>query len=200
MAASNENMHGEPTDASSPAEPDGVETSVETSVGAESPRRPIADIGTPAYDGVDVYSGDDAFEAPHPYDGASTYEAAPALGVADAYEGPTGVDAIGAYEPEGAYTPAVTPVAAEAIVPDGVTAPTDGSASARVDPIGVYVPEDVPAAALPHDEIAESESATADVSVDSAAPLPGVAIERETGETLTPREADGGPSAVRFDD
>jgi hypothetical protein len=195
MTAANENPHDESTGAS----PEGDATGIETAVGAESARRPIADIGTPAPGGVDVYSGDEPFDAPRPYEGTSVYEAEPALGVADAYEGPSGVDAIGAYEPEGAYTPTVTPVSAEQIVPDGATAPTEGAQPARVDPIGAYVPDDVPAAALPQDEIAESESAAADVSSESAEPLPDTGVEAETGVPATPSEGSS-PSAVRFDD
>jgi hypothetical protein len=173
---------------------------VETSVGAESPRAPIAETGDPTFSGVDVYTGAGVFDAPTPYEGATVFEAEPALGVADAYEGPTVPDVLGAYEPEGAYTPAVTPVAAEQIVPDGATPADDSSQPTRVDPIGVYVPGDVPAAALPQDDIARSESATSDAAASAADPLPEVAVDAETGEPVLPRDTDAAPSVVRFDD
>jgi hypothetical protein len=172
---------------------------VETSVGAEGPRAPIAGAGDPAFSGVDVYTGADVFVAPAAYEGATVFETEPALGVADAYEGPTVPDVLGAYEPEGAYTPAVTPVAAEQILPDGATPANDSAQPARVDPIGVYVPEDVPAAALPQDDIARSESATTDAA-SAAEPLPERAVDAETGEPVLPRHTAAGPSAVRFDD
>ncbi|RWZ52556.1 hypothetical protein ELQ90_00940 [Labedella phragmitis] len=173
---------------------------VATSVGAESPRAPIADIGDPAFSGADVYTGADVFEAPTPYEGAAVFEGEPALGVADAYEGQSAPDVLGAYEPAGVYTPAVTPVAAEQIVPTGATPSSDSSQPARVGPIGVYVPEDVPAAALPQDDIARSESAQADAAAPTADPLPPAAVDPETGEPSLPGDTDAGPSAVRFDD
>jgi hypothetical protein len=194
-----ENANPSPDDHASRDDQTGAD-GVETSVGAESARAPIADVGDPAFPGVDVYTGASVVDAPTPYEGATVFEAEPALGVADAYEGPTTPDVLGAYEPAGSYTPAVTPVAADQIVPDGATPPNDSSQPARVDPIGVYVPEDVPAAALPQDDIARSESATSDAAATAAEPLPGTAVDPATGEPVLPRDADAGPSALRFDD
>jgi hypothetical protein len=197
MTAENANPRtDDPREESGQATPDGVETSV----GSESRRAPVADVGDPAFSDVDVYTGADVFDTPAPYDGVTVFEAEPALGVADAYEGPTAPEAIGAYEPAGAYTPGVTPVAAEQIVPDGATPSSDSSQPARVDPIGVYVPEDVPAAALPQDDIVRSESATSDAAASTADPLPEAAVDAETGEPVVGRDAEEGPSAVRFDD
>lgn len=172
---------------------------VSTEIGADVDRAPIADVGSAAFDGVETYAPDEVFHGVSTYGGDDTYTAAPGLGVADAYEGASAYGVAGAYEPEGAYVPAVTPVAAEDIVPDGA-APTEQGQPARVDPIGVYVPEDVPAAALPQSEIADAESASIDVSSDGVEALPGSAVAPETGEPVTPADATSGPSAVRFDD
>ncbi len=173
---------------------------IETAVGAESARVPIADVGVPAFGGVDVYSGDGVFDAAPAYSGDGVYEGQPAVEIGDAYDSPSAYDAVGAYEPEGAYTPTVTPVAAESIAPDDAVPSAGSGEPPRVDPIGVYVPDDVPAAALPQDEIAEAESSTADASAAVAEPLPESPVSPDTGTPLPPADATSGPSAVRFDD
>ncbi|RUQ98121.1 hypothetical protein [Labedella endophytica] len=172
---------------------------IATEVGADVDRAPIADVGSAVFEGVEAYRPDEVFHGVATYSGDDAYTATPATGGSAAYEGASAYGVAGAYEPEGAYVPAVTPVAAEDIVPDGA-APSKSGEPARVDPIGVYVPEDVPAAALPQNEIADAEAASTDVSADAADALPGSAVAPETGEPVTPADATSGPSAVRFDD
>lgn len=172
---------------------------VATEVGADVDRAPIADVGSPVFEDVEAYRPDEVFHGTSTYGGDAPYTAPPALGVADAYEGAGAYGVAGAYEPEGSYAPAVTPVAAEDIVPAGA-APSAGGEQARVDPIGVYVPEDVPAAALPQGEIADAESASSDVSAAQAGALPDSAVDAETGEPVAPSDAVEGDSSVRFDD
>lgn len=171
---------------------------VATEVGADVDRAPIADVGSAAFEAVETYAPDEVFHGASTYGGGDVYTGEPALGVADAYEGTSAYGVAGAYEPEGAYAPAVTPVAAEDIVPAGATR-SEGGEPARVDPIGVYVPEDVPAAALPQRDIADAEVASTDVAAAAAETLPASAVDPETGEPVTPGDATSGPSAVRFD-
>ena len=172
---------------------------ITTEVGADVDRAPIADVGSPVFEGVEAYVPDEVFHGVTTYTGDDAYTAPPTLGVADAYEGASAYGVAGAYEPEGSYTPAVTPAVAEDIVPAGA-APSESGEQARVDPIGVYVPEDVPSAALPQHEIADGESASSDVAAAGAEALPASAVTPETGEPVTPADATSGPSAVRFED
>jgi len=168
-------------------------------VGADVSRAPIADVGSPVFEGADTYRPDEVFRGVTTYSGYDAYTSTPTLGVADAYEGASAYGVAGAYEPDGAYLPAVTPVAAEDIVPAGA-APSESGEPARVDPIGVYVPDDVPAAALPQSEISDAEAAATGVSAADAEALPASVVEAETGEPITPADATDAPSAVRFDD
>jgi len=177
----------------------GAAAPIASEIGADVDRAPIADVGSPVFEGVEAYAPDEVFRGASTYSGDDVYTGEPAIGVADAYEGTSAYGVPGAYEPEGSYAPAVTPVAAEDIVPAGAE-PSESGEPARVDPIGVYVPEDVPAAELPQREIADAASASTDVSAARADALPDSAVEPETGEPVTPRDATSGPSAVRFDD